>query len=346
MTAKKQIAVLGGGSFGTVLANIAASNGYEVRLWVRDAEQAFRINSEGANATYHPELKLSDNITADDDLALVVSDSEYILVATPSIIFEEVISRLEPLISPSVNVISCTKGIKSQPFRTMTDTIDQHLGHIIGNRIGALSGPNLAKEIAEAKVAGTVIASENESLTFEIKSMLSSKTFKVFSSQDIQGVELAGALKNIYAICCGIAHAKLVGENALGFIITRSMAEMSRFAVAKGANPITFLGLAGMGDLMATCTSKLSRNFQLGELIAEDLSLVDAKDKVGQVAEGAKTLEVVYQEAKKMNVSMPLVSSLYDILYSNVSADQLIQDLLDHPNEVDVEFTYKEGKEL
>ena len=346
MTAKKQVAVLGGGSFGTVLANIAASNGYEVRLWVRDAEQALRINSEGANATYHPELKLSDNITADDDLALVVSDSEYILVATPSIIFEEVISRLEPLISPSVNVISCTKGIKSQPFRTMTDTIDQHLGHIIGNRIGALSGPNLAKEIAEAKVAGTVIASENESLTFEIKSMLSSKTFKVFSSQDIQGVELAGALKNIYAICCRIAHAKLVGENALGFIVTRSMAEMSRFAVAKGANPITFLGLAGMGDLMATCTSKLSRNFQLGELIAEDLSLVDAKDKVGQVAEGAKTLEVVYQEAKKMNVSMPLVSSLYDILYSNVSADQLIQDLLDHPNEVDVEFTYKEGKEL
>ena len=346
MTAKKQVAVLGGGSFGTVLANIAASNGYEVRLWVRDAEQALRINSEGANATYHPELKLSDNITADDDLALVVSDSEYILVATPSIIFEEVISRLEPLIIPSVNVISCTKGIKSQPFRTMTDTIDQHLGHIIGNRIGALSGPNLAKEIAEAKVAGTVIASENESLTFEIKSMLSSKTFKVFSSHDIQGVELAGALKNIYAICCGIAHAKLVGENALGFIVTRSMAEMSRFAVAKGANPITFLGLAGMGDLMATCTSKLSRNFQLGELIAEDLSLVDAKDKVGQVAEGAKTLEVVYQEAKKMNVSMPLVSSLYDILYSNVSADQLIQDLLDHPNEVDVEFTYKEGKEL
>ena len=342
MTIKKQVAVLGGGSFGTVLANIAASNGYEVRLWVRDADQALRINSEGANATYHPELKLSDNITADDNLASVVAESQYILVATPSIIFEEVISRLEPLISPSVTVISCTKGIKPKPFRTMTDIINQHLGHIIGNRIGALSGPNLAKEIAEEKVAGTVIASENESINMEIKSMLSSKTFKVFSSQDTQGVELAGALKNIYAICCGIAHAKLVGENALGFIVTRSMAEMSRFAVAKGANPITFLGLAGMGDLMATCTSKLSRNFQLGELIAEDLSLIAAKEKVGQVAEGARTLEVVYHEANKMNVSMPLVNSLYKILYSDSSSDQLIQDLLDHPNEVDVEFTYKE----
>jgi len=342
MTAKKQVAVLGGGSFGTVLANIAASNGYQVSLWVRDAEQALRINSEGANATYHPELRLSDNITADEDLASVIMDAQFILVATPSIIFEEVISRLEPLISPSVTVISCTKGIKSQPFRTMTDIITQHLGHIIGDKVGVLSGPNLAKEIAEEKLAGTVIACENEGITFEIKSMLSSNTFKVFSSQDIQGVELAGALKNIYAICCGIAHAKLVGENALGFIVTRSMAEMSRFAVAKGANPITFLGLAGMGDLMATCTSKLSRNFQLGELIAEDLSLFEAKERIGQVAEGAKTLEVVYHEARKMNVKMPLVTSLYEILYSDASSEKLIQDLLDHPNEVDVEFTYKE----
>jgi len=342
MTAKKQVAVLGGGSFGTVLANIAASNGYQVSLWVRDAEQALRINSEGANATYHPELRLSDNITADEDLASVIMDAQFILVATPSIIFEEVISRLEPLISPSVTVISCTKGIKSQPFRTMTDIITQHLGHIIGDKVGVLSGPNLAKEIAEEKLAGTVIACENEGIAFEIKSMLSSNTFKVFSSQDIQGVELAGALKNIYAICCGIAHAKSVGENALGFIVTRSMAEMSRFAVAKGANPITFLGLAGMGDLMATCTSKLSRNFQLGELIAEDLSLFEAKERIGQVAEGAKTLEVVYHEARKMNVKMPLVTSLYEILYSDASSEQLIQDLLDHPNEVDVEFTYKE----
>jgi glycerol-3-phosphate dehydrogenase (NAD(P)+) len=343
MSDNKKVAVLGGGSFGTVLANLAASNGFEVKLWVRDADQALRINSEGTNTTYHPELKLSDNITASEDLGSVVMDARYVLVATPSIIFEEVITRLEPLISSASAVISCTKGIKAEPFRTMTDIIHQHLGHIINNKIGVLSGPNLAKEIADEKIAGTVIASKNEAINVDIKSILSSDTFKVFSSQDIQGVELAGALKNIYAICCGIAHAKSVGENALGFIVTRSMAEMSRFAVAKGANPITFLGLAGMGDLMATCTSRLSRNFQLGELIAKDISLLDAKYQVGQVAEGARTLEVVYHEAIKMNVSMPLVSSLYKILYSDFSSDELIQDLLDHPNEVDVEFTYKEN---
>ena len=342
MKPSKSVAVLGGGSFGTVLANISASNGYEVRLWVRDAEQALRINSEGANATYHPELKLSENISASEDLSLVVKDAEYILIATPSLIFEQIITRLKPLVVPSTSIISCTKGIKADPFRTMTEIITFHLGEIVGDKVGALSGPNLAKEIADKKIAGTVIASSNEDLTRSIKSMLSSGTFKVFSSQDLQGVELAGALKNIYAICCGIAHAKDVGENALGFIVTRSMAEMSRFAVAKGANPITFLGLAGMGDLMATCTSKLSRNFQLGELIGQGMSLVEAKIKVGQVAEGIRTLEVLHQEASTMKINMPIVESLYKILFHKISSEQLVQDLLDHPNEVDVEFTYKE----
>ena len=342
MKPSKSVAVLGGGSFGTVLANISASNGYEVRLWVRDAEQALRINSEGANATYHPELKLSENISASEDLSVVVKDAEYILIATPSLIFEQIITRLKPLVVPSTSIISCTKGIKADPFRTMTEIITFHLGEIVGDKVGALSGPNLAKEIADKKIAGTVIASSNEDLTRSIKSMLSSGTFKVFSSQDLQGVELAGALKNIYAICCGIAHAKDVGENALGFIVTRSMAEMSRFAVAKGANPITFLGLAGMGDLMATCTSKLSRNFQLGELIGQGMSLVEAKIKVGQVAEGSRTLDVLHQEASAMKINMPIVESLYKILFDKISSEQLVQDLLDHPNEVDVEFTYKE----
>ena len=342
MTNIKQVAVLGGGSFGTVLANLAASNGHEVRLWVRDADQALRINSEGVNTSYHPELQLSENISASEDLGGVVNGAEYILVATPSSIFNKIIPRLEPYIDSSAFVISCTKGIQPDPFRTMTEIISKHLGHVVGDKVGALSGPNLAKEIADQKIAGTVIASSNKTLSSEIKTILSSNTFKVFSSADTQGVELAGALKNIYAICCGIAHAKNVGENALGFIVTRSMAEMSRFAVAKGANPITFLGLAGMGDLMATCTSKLSRNFQLGELLGADMSLKEAKAKVGQVAEGARTLEVVFLEAKKMDVSMPMVDSLYKILYKDSSSDELIQDLLDHPNEVDVEFTYKD----
>ena len=157
---------------------------------------------------------------------------------------------------------------------------------------------------------------------------MSSEHFKIYSSNDIQGVELAGALKNIYAITCGMAESLEVGENALGLILTRSMAEMSRFAVAKGANPITFLGLAGMGDLVATCTSKLSRNYQLGFNLGQNMSLHTAKKEVGQVAEGLRTLSVIKHESERLKINMPLVESLYNIIYEDSDPHELINDLI------------------
>jgi glycerol-3-phosphate dehydrogenase (NAD(P)+) len=335
----KKVAVLGGGSFGTVLANIAASNGNNVSLWVRDSDQALRINSEGANSTYHPELQLSPNIAASEILEDVIKNSDIVLIATPSIIFENIVQRITPMLETGAYIISCTKGIKLDPFRSMTDIISMNVD-INRNCVGVLSGPNLAREIADKKVAGTVIASSSEELITSVKNALSSESFKVYSSNDIQGVELAGALKNIYAIICGMADALGVGENALGLILTRSMAEMSRFAVAKGANPITFLGLAGMGDLVATCTSNLSRNFQLGAHLGAGLSLDIAKTKVGQVAEGVRTLAVIKEESSKLNIKMPLVDSLHDIIYKKSSPNALIDDLVNNPHEVDVEFNY------
>lgn len=337
---KNKVAVLGGGSFGTVLANIAASNGNEVTLWVRDAEQALRINSEGANATYHPELKLSSNITASEDLNEVVSNAQTIFIATPSIIFETIVKRIAPLIDNGINVISCTKGIRHDPFKTMTDIISDNLSSK-KVKIGVLSGPNLAREIADNKIAGTVIASSDKPLIDSTKQILSSNTFKIYSSSDVNGIELAGALKNIYAIICGLASSLEVGENANGLILTRSMAEMSRFAVAKGANPITFLGLAGMGDLLATCTSTLSRNFQLGAFLGKGLNLNDSKNEVGQVAEGIRTLEVAHEEAAKYGINMPLMESLYNIIYKNSKPESLLDDLINHPHEIDVEFTHR-----
>ncbi len=336
MNTNNKVAVLGGGSFGTVLANIAASNGFNVSLWVRDADQALRINSEGANTDYHPELKLSDKIEASDDLNKVINEAKLILIATPSSIFQNIIKRIKPLIDNNAFLISCTKGILSDPFRLLSDVISDQ----IANDIGVLSGPNLAKEIADNKIAGTVIASENEELISSVKSVLSSDTFKIYSSKDMQGVELAGALKNIYAIVCGMADSMDVGENAIGLILTRSMAEMSRFAVAKGADPITFLGLSGMGDLVATCTSKLSRNYQLGYNLGKGLKLKDAKLEVGQVAEGIRTLEVIKKESLKLKLKMPLVESLYNIVNNECDPNTLIDDLINNPHEVDVEFIH------
>ena len=335
-----KISVLGGGSFGTVLANLAASNGYNVSLWVRDADQALRINSEGANTSYHPELQLSENIFASENLQDVISGSSIIFIATPSIIFENIVQRIKPFIKPNMHVVSCTKGIKSEPFRTMSDIIKINLGS--ESSIGVLSGPNLAREIADNKATGTVIASKSSELINLSKQAFSSDVFKVYSSSDIEGVELAGALKNIYAIVCGMAEAINVGENGLGLILTRSMAEMSRFAVAKGANPITFLGLAGMGDLVATCTSNLSRNFRLGFNLGKGMDLNNAKTEVGQVAEGIRTLEVVKQESDNLEIKMPLVDSLFNIIYKKEDVSTLISDLVKNPSEIDVEFTYKD----
>ena len=336
MNPYKKIAVLGGGSFGTVLANLAASNGYSVSLWVRDSEQALRINSEGANTTYHPELKLSENIEATDSLEEVLKDASMVFIATPSIIFQQIIQRISNLIEDDSYLISCTKGILGKPFRPLSEVITEK----VGNTLGVLSGPNLAKEIADNKVAGSVIASSDNELINSVKSVLSSQTFKIYSSNDMQGVEFAGALKNIYAIICGMADSLKVGENAIGLILTRSMAEMSRFAVAKGANPITFLGLAGMGDLVATCTSKLSRNYQLGYNLGKGMKIDKAKEKIGQVAEGIRTLEVIKNESIELDIKMPLVESLYNIIYLDSSPDVLISDLINNPHAVDVEFTY------
>ena len=336
MNNPQNVAVLGGGSFGTVLANLAASNGYNVSLWVRDSEQALRINSEGANTTYHPELKLSPNIVASDNLKEVLNNKSIIFIATPSIVFEQITIRISDYIDEKPYLVSCTKGILDEPFRPLSDVISSKLK----NTIGVLSGPNLAKEIADEKIAGTVIASPNENLIDIVKSVLSSETFKIYSSNDMQGVEMAGALKNIYAVVCGMAESLKVGENAIGLILTRSMAEMSRFAVAKGANPITFLGLSGMGDLVATCMSTLSRNYQLGFNIGSGMSLLQAKDNVGQVAEGVRTLEVVLKESSKLDIKMPLVESMYNIIYNDASPKTLIDDLINNPNEIDVEFNY------
>ena len=341
----KKIAVLGGGSFGTVLANLSASNGFETSLWVRDSEQALRINAEGTNTTYHPELKLSDKIIASESLEQCISGADLVLVATPSAIFENIVKRLKPLVKDNMHIVSCTKAIAKNPMRTMTEIISYELETVIGDQFGVLSGPNLAKEIANEKVAGSVIASHNPELKALIKNALESEKFKIYESADVKGVEYAGALKNIYAICCGIGDKLDVGENAIGLIITRSMTEMSKFAVHKGANPITFLGLAGMGDLVATCTSKLSRNFSLGRRLAKGDSLEEAKAAIGQVAEGVRTLEVVYEEANKNNLPMPLVNALHKIVFENANPNILMDDLISHPDHLDVEFVGGIGNE-
>lgn len=335
-TRKYNIAVLGGGSFGTALADISATNGHWVKLWMRDAGQVRNINEDHVNNRYLPGFHIHPSVTADTDLTAVVSAADIVFIAIPSKSFREVIRKTDGLLSGKRKIIiSTTKGIEPVTFDLMSQILEEELDDA---RIGVLSGPNLAREIVARALTATVIASEDEELCQIIQSVLHCDYFRVYSNTDVYGVELAGALKNIYAIVSGIGAALGMGENTQSMLITRSLAEMSRFAVTLGANPMTFLGLAGVGDLVVTCTSDLSRNFRLGYALGEGCSLEQAESQLGQVAEGVNTLKQVKQKADELGVYMPLVDGLYSIIFEGSAIEALVKGMMLREQKTDVEF--------
>lgn len=337
---KRAVCVLGGGSFGTALANIMANNGHQVSQWMRNEQQVEEINLTGLNSRYLPNAPLHQELLATSNLEQAIKESDTIFVSIPSKSFEQVVKRIEPLLTPDKILISTTKGFNPNHFELMSDILCRNK---VTQKIGVLSGPNLAKEIAAGKMTGTVIASSTGQVRECVVALLKSPTFRVYESTDSTGIELAGALKNIYAIVCGLAKAMQVGENTMAMIMTRSLAEMSRFAVHFGANPMTFLGLAGMGDLIATCTSPLSRNYRVGYAIGSGKKLEDAVEELGEVAEGVNTLRMVVEEANKHAIYMPLAEGLSKLLFDQAKLESLIGSMMTGEQTWDVEFaTYEE----
>ena len=329
------VSVLGGGSFGTVLANIIAGNGTEVRLWLRDAEAAQEIQSTRCNAGYLPDYALSPALLATDDLAAAVAGADPVFVAVPSVSCREVAGRVAPHLAPGTQIISTTKGLEAAGFKMMSQVLAEELP---GARIGVLSGPNIATELAQRRMAASVIASSDEKLRARVQSLLHCDYFRVYSGLDMYGVELGGALKNIYAIMGGIAAALDLGYNTIGMLITRSLAEMSRFAINLGADPITFLGLAGAGDLIVTCLSPHSRNYRVGYALGQGLSLEQALAGVDQTAEGVNTLRIVMERAHRENIYMPLADGLHRILFQGHTLEAVISGLMSSEQREDVEF--------
>lgn len=328
-------AVLGGGSFGTVLANIVASNGYESRLWLRDAIEARQIQESGYNKKYLSDFALDKRLKATGSLTEAVTDADVVMIAVPSESVREVAKSISNIVSPDKIIISGTKGIEPKTELMMSQVIGDELSE---NRIGVLSGPNLAKEIAEGHLTGSVIASEHPEICELTQKLMASSNFRIYSNSDVTGVELAGVLKNIYAILSGVAAGRGGGANTTSMMMTRGLAEMCRFAAAKGANPATFLGLAGVGDLIATCSSPLSRNYQVGEHVGKGLTLAQALEKVGQTAEGVNTVRVIAKEARRLNVDMPLAFGLHQILFDGKTLDELIVSLMSRDQTEDVEY--------
>ena len=329
------VAIVGGGNFGTAIANIIARNGHTTHLWMRDSEQVAQTVQAGENLRYLPGHPLETNVHPTADLGHATQSSSLIFVAVPSAGFASVCQEMAPYISPDDVLISATKGIEPAGFRLMS----QLLGDLTPSQhVGAISGPNLAEEIAEQQYAGTVIATHHQQDAVLVQEVMRNDTLRVYASADVYGVELGGALKNIYAIVCGLAAGLEVGQNTIGLLVTRALAEMSRFAVSMGGNPFTFLGLAGVGDLLVTCTSPLSRNHQLGACIAKGMTLDEASESLGKLAEGVNTLQLVYAKSRELDVYMPLVDGLYQILFEQRDVADVISTLMGNTEGADVEF--------
>ena len=339
----KNVAILGGGSFGTVIANIIAQNNYRAMLWMRDGEQVEILNETRENSVYLPGYPLHGNVFATEDLQAAVSDSDIVFVAVPSQSFRDVVRQMKPYIQRDTILVSLTKGIEARTFKLMSQILREECP---GNKVAVLSGPNLAKEIATQSPTGTVVASEDTRVRREVQKVLHSENFRVYANDDMFGVELGGSLKNIYAIIAGLADSMGMGHNTNSMLVTRSLTEMARFGVHLGADPMTFLGLSGVGDLIVTCSSPLSRNFRVGKALGEGKSVEAIKQELGQVAEGINTLKQVKEKADELKVEMPLASGLYEIIYNNETVDHIINSLMLEERGLDVEFEVGQAKTL
>lgn len=330
-----RVTVVGGGSFGTAIADLAARNGCDTRLWMRDAEAARQMQQSRCNQRYLPDFQLADNLTIHHDLEWAVRERDLVFMAVPSVAFREVTRQLIPMVTDQV-FISLVKGIEPQSFNLMSEILRDELP---GVPVGVLSGPNLAKEIIAGMPAGTVCASESEAVRYAVHQALASARFRVFANTDLIGVELAGALKNIYAVASGMGAAYGIGENTRAMFLTRALAEMSRFAVQFGANPLTFMGLAGIGDLYATCASPLSRNYRVGLALGQGLTLQEAVNSLGQTAEGVNTIRQVYLQSRLLGIYMPITQALYAVIFEGQSPLTVALSLMQTGHRSDVEFT-------
>jgi len=326
---KSKIAVIGGGSWGTVLASLASNNCENVRLWVRDDEQARVINSTRTNPAYIPEMQLSANVKAYAEIERVFEGGvQGVLWALPSSVCRELARKLAPAFGGEEIVIHATKGVEEGTLRRVSEILREELPVA---RIGVVSGPNLANEVARGEPAATVVASRFDEVIAAGQAMLSTDRFRVYAADDVIGVEWAGTLKNILAIASGALDALQFGWNARSMLLTRGLAEMVRFGVALGGKPETFLGLAGMGDLLATCSSPLSRNYRVGNRLAKGEKLPDILKSLGSTAEGVRTAKSVYEFAKLRGIEMPITEGVYHLIHSGYSVQDVMSALMVRP---------------
>ncbi len=322
-----RVAVLGAGSFGTTVAHLVTRNA-PTTLWCRRAETADEVNTRHTNDRYLEGYALAPELRATGDLEEAVRGADVVVMGVPSHGMREVLAEVERYIRPWVPIVSLAKGLEPGSHLRMTQVIREMLPE---HRAGVLTGPNLAKEILSGFAAASVVAFEDADVARQLQGVFHSGLFRVYTNHDVTGCELGGALKNVIAIASGMGDGLGVGDNTRSAVVTRGLAELTRLGVAMGGEPPTFAGLTGMGDLIATCTSKQSRNRHVGEELGRGRTIEQIIDAMNQVAEGVKTTRVVMELGTKHDIELPIASAVHGVLYEGHTAADAYRGLTPRP---------------
>ncbi len=322
-----KVSVLGAGSFGTTMAHLVSHNAPTL-LWCRRDETADEINRDHRNSAYLPDHTISEGVRATSSIDEAVSSADVVVMGVPSHGMRSTLDEVARSIRPWVPIVSLAKGLEPDSHLRMTEVIREVLPD---HRAGALTGPNLAKEIMDGFAAASVISFEDRELARQIQVLFHCGVFRVYTNHDLIGCELGGALKNVIAIATGMGDGLGVGDNTRSTVITRGLAELTRLGVAMGGEQATFAGLAGIGDLIATCTSQKSRNRFVGEALGRGRTIAEITNDMNQVAEGVKTTRVVMELAEKYDIEMPIAREVYGVLYDGRTAEDAYAGLTRRP---------------
>ena len=333
----KEFSVIGAGSWGTVLSNLLALNSHKVKIWTKNNSIYQEILLVNKNSKYLPNLNISKNVLPTLNLRECFGEEKIIILAIPSNGIKAISKEIKNFHHISNRYVLASKGIDLDTFKTMSETLSTE-ANIDSNKIFVLSGPNLAEEVSENFSTASVLAGENLDEAKMISNFFNNKTFKIFLSSDKKGVELAGALKNIYAISAGLSDGLGSKSNTKAMLLTRSLSEMTELFIELDANPSTLLGLAGVGDLFATSSSSKSRNYSLGYSLGQNMTLNQAQAEIGQVVEGINTLKTVFNKKNELNLSMPIVDVLYQIVFSEMDPKDCFANIFLESNNIDIKF--------
>jgi glycerol-3-phosphate dehydrogenase (NAD(P)+) len=319
------ISVIGAGSWGTTLACLLSDKGYDVTLWVHEKDLSEEINKTRINMTYLPDITIPDDVRVTHNIDEALKKARYVLNAVPSQYVRAVFKEAFPCMLDEAIIISVSKGIEKGTLLTVSSILNELSNHLAA----VLSGPSFAKEVTKKLPTAVTLATEDKNTGFILQEIFNINNFRVYTHDDVLGVEIGGALKNVMAIASGISDSLGLGNNARASLITRGLVEMTRLGVAMGAKERTFSGLSGIGDLLLTCTSPLSRNYTVGVKLGQGMKIKDILSQTRSVAEGVETAESAYELSKKHNIEMPIVEQVYKVIYDDKDPALAVKDLME-----------------